>query len=167
MTPFMGIRPHLVKRLRCTRRARNPVCRAPAGRTQIARSSGRSTARRASILLHGRVSATPEIQIMRRASAPAGLQSATTLRRPGAIARSTAAPRLARRGSSAKYLDVMQHRVWCGRPAWCQARSSWRARCAAGRSLAQPSDSRRAAPTACDTPPASCRNGSSDAASAS
>ena len=42
----------------------------------------------------------------------------------------------------------MRHPVWCGRHAWCQARSSWRARCAAAHSSARPSGSPPAAPSA-------------------
>ena len=50
------------------------------------------------------------------------------------------------------------------REAWCRGRSSLPGRCAAGHSSARPWDSRPAASSACGTPPASCRSGSSDAA---
>ena len=66
---FMGIRRQRVKRLRCTGRARSSIRRSPSGRMQPARSNARSVARRASVLLHGRVSATPLVQVTRRASA--------------------------------------------------------------------------------------------------
>ena len=117
-------------------------------------------------LLHGRVSASPSTShaasirpgrpaVVDRAHAPSAGAGAE---HGGASSRDAASP---------PRLDVMQRRAGAGAAAWCRARSSWRARCAAGRSSAPPSDSRRAAPSACDTPPASCRNGSSDAASAS
>ena len=103
----------------------------------------------------------------RGSSAPSRARSH---RRPGRIAgahASAPARRRSARGSRGTGVpgppppSVVRRRPGAhARAAWCRARSSWRAHFSAARSSAQPSDSRPAAPSACDTPRASCRTGS-------
>jgi hypothetical protein len=155
-------------------------------RREIRRASERARlAARIRLVLRGRPGARSQDRAMRahQASTKAILVGRRATRHtdaawdrpagPGSRRHASAPPHPARRRVAAPHrtleptfaglphaIALTQRPAWSGRHAWCRDRSSWQARSAAARSSAPPSGSRRAAPTACDTPRASCHTAS-------